>query len=327
MAEIIHSTQLDEDGPWLLGRERLLELDSLLDAEWTKLEKYRECLITEEINDEIARTGKTRAERFDEAKERQNIQDRLEKDYFYRKGQNLVILLSGHRRVVARSFEEAMRDPALLGEKPEGFSLGLKCCKIECRLEVPYYNTSLRLKVDEDRDPVAKELFASLKSWIDTARPPYWQQLWLRLKGYGAQWNLCLMIFLAASLYFIAIAPDTSATARSARHAQAVELLKNGISQTNQFKALELILSYESGDPPSSRTVMIPSWFWWFLCGAPLFCVALSFTPKVVLGIGKGQESIKKWLNWMKFIAITLPLWIIGTFIWPKALAVLQNLF
>jgi len=85
MAEIIHSTQLDEDGPWLLGRERLLELDSLLDAEWTKLEKYRECLITEEINDEIARTGKTRAERFDEAKERQNIQDRLEKDYFIEK--------------------------------------------------------------------------------------------------------------------------------------------------------------------------------------------------------------------------------------------------
>jgi hypothetical protein len=327
MAEIVHSTRLDEEGPWLLDRECLLELDKLVDNEWIKLEKYRERLIAEEVNGEILRISKKRPEYFDEVKERQQLQGVLEKSYEYGKGRNLVILLSGHRRVVAQSFEEAMRDPALLGEKPEGFALALKCYKIKCQLQVPYYQTSLRLEVDEDRNPIAKELFASLKSWVDTARPPYWQQLWLRLKGYGAQWSLCLMIFVAALFYFIAIAPDTSGTARSARHAQAIELLKDGISQTNQFKALELILSYESGDPPSSRTVMIPSWFWWFLCGAPLFCVALSFTPKIVLGIGKGQESIKKWLRWMKFIAITLPLWIVGTFIWPKALAVLQNIF
>ena len=325
MAEIIHSTRLEEDGPWLINREHLLALDKLVEEEWLNLEKYRDRVITEKVNEEVSRLRKKSTSSFNEAKARQEFRATFESSYEYREKRSLVILLNGQRRVVAKSFEEALRDPALLCEKPEGFVLSFKCCEIECVLELPYYGSSLRLKVEEDRDPIAKEVFASLKSWIDNVKPPYWQQVWLRMKG--MQWFYYLMAIGVVLFYLSTIAPDTSASARSVRHDQAVELLKIGVSQTNQFKALELMLSYESGYPPSSRTFVIPSWFWWFFCGAPVFCVSISFIPKVVLGIGNGQEAIKKWTKWMNFVGITFPLWILGTFIWPKLIIFLQNLF
>lgn len=331
MPEIIHSTEMLPEGPWLISRDHLLELDKLVDAEWQKLVRHHDSLVEKEVEEDLAERTKrfTKEERsdFDKKAARKQLTERVSERHAYKKRRTLVIHLDGDRRASASSFEEALRDPALLNEKPIGFTLNLRAADIECALKVPVYRRSLQLEVAPDRHPVAKGLYAALKSWVDGAKPPFWQTVWLRIQSGGGQWFVWFLSLFAILFYFSTFAPDTSAASRAARHSEAATLLKSGVTATNQFKALELILSYESGAIPNSRTFSVPSWFWWLLCGGPFFCVAIGFVPKVVLGIGRGEESIKNWNKWMKIVGITFPLWVIGTFIWPKIQHWLTNLF
>ena len=51
MAEIIHSTKLRLNGPWLIGSKKLLELDTIIENEWQKLLSVREDLITKKVRE------------------------------------------------------------------------------------------------------------------------------------------------------------------------------------------------------------------------------------------------------------------------------------
>jgi hypothetical protein len=331
MAEIIHSTKIRPEGPWLIDRVQLLEWDRIVDTEWKKLLKDREDLINIEVDNELShhksRLWGDEKDSFNEEKTRDKIRKDLSESYKFKAENILVIHLEGNRRATAASFEEAFRDPALLNERSIGFTQYMSINDIECQLTVPYYKTSLELKVSPDQDKAAKGLYAALRSWVDNVKAPFWQQLWIVTNSMKAQWVLGIVVLMLSFLWLGAFAPDTSADARNLRSKAATEILKAGISETNQFKALELILSYESGAIPSLKTFMVPSWFLWLLCGGVPVCLAFSFTPTVILGIGKGENSIRKWKMWMTFVGITFPLWIVGTFIAPKAVSFLQGLF
>jgi len=238
-----------------------------------------------------------------------------------------VIHLSGNRRVSTGTFEEALRDPALLNEVPVGFTLLLQVDELESVLQIPYHRASAQLKVEPDRDPAAKGLYASLKAWTDTVKPSFWQSSWLNLRASGGLWFLFLITTLVMLGCIATLGPDTSVSARSSRRSQATELLKSGVTATNEYEAIQLILSYEAGIVPNSRTFAIPSWFLWFVIGGVVMCAALNFAPAVILGIGKGEESIRKWSVWMQLVAITFPTWVIGTFLWPKLLSILEKAF
>ncbi len=328
MPEIVHTTEISQDGPWLITRQQLLALDSIVESEWKKLLERREDLINAEVEKQLtSRLG--HPSKPGRKAEREEIREKLYDIAASHSARQriAVIYLSDDRRVAVGSFEEALREPALLHERARGFSLYLRAAELECTLKALASSTFLHIEVSPERDVAAKGLFAALRGWVDTVRPPIWQRLWLQARSFWGQWFAWVLALLITLFYIAALAPDTSAAARAARYSETLATLKSGVSATNQFKALELILSYTSGATPASKTVTVPIWAMWILCGGPLFCVALSFAPSVVLGIGKGEESIRRWNRWMKLVGVTFPLWVMTAFVWPKILAFLKGLF
>jgi hypothetical protein len=105
----------------------------------------------------------------------------------------------------------------------------------------------------------------------------------------------------------------------SARYrSEARKIVSEGVSATNQFRALEVLLALSSEESANSNgDVYLPGWFLFFLAVGFLVCVALSFPPKVVLGVGKGQSRLQFWRRWLTFLSVTIPSAICSTFLWP----------
>jgi hypothetical protein len=335
MITILHRTEIEEKGPWLISRERLEQLDKLADEEWKRLSAQYDDFINTEVKEELKRsierhktyTPEIPIEASEKKKLERSIREKLEDRHSYKKERTLTIHLRGNRRVAVESFAQAFQQVELLDEIPEGFTLHLRALDTRCTLTVPRWGSTLELSSSPDDDQSAKTLFTTFRKWVDEVKSPFWQQLWLGIKSLSFQWLIYVLLIMGCVFYFDKMAPDSFADSRVARQKKAEEILRAGISQTNHYAALELILSYESGAIPSTRTRNAPSWFWWLLIGGAGFCVALSFMPTVQLGIGKGEGLIKRWKLWIQMVGIAFPTWIVGTFIWPKLQAWLEKLF
>jgi|ERR1051326_1514760 len=100
--------------------------------------------------------------------------------------------------------------------------------------------------------------------------------------------------------------------------AQAVELLQKGVNPQNEIKAIEILLALQSDYrnqqiPPSKPSGR----FWLFLVVGGLLCLALSFPPELVVGLGKGEKELARWQSWIKFVSITVPAFLASTYLWP----------
>ena len=313
MSEIIHSTYYYGKGPWLLKKASLLELDKLVDYEWEKLVEWT----TNEEQNEKAKFLKDTITKFEHVDEK--AAEKLWRPTS-RCERELLIFLSGDRRVPVPNFESAFREPLLVNETPIGFSLEVTVKNIRCKLCTGSFS-SLTLSVSPDEKQEARRLFAALRNWIGTVNPPLFQVLWRALSP--LQWS----VFAAVCWVAIQSVSDPAELARATRQTESLEILRTGVSSTNQAKALELILSYQCGAIPSAGSRQIPTRYLWFVVSGVVVCLALHFRPKILLGIGKGEDSISKWERWMTFVGITFPVWLVGTWIWPRIWAYIAPFF
>jgi hypothetical protein len=158
----------------------------------------------------------------------------------------------------------------------------------------------------------SRELFTVIRDWIESKRPPLWQRIWTNLSG--LHW-LLLLFYLAVSLQVFSSAGEAG---RSQYRKEAVQLLKDGLSDSEKTRALELILSLEARLVPDEYAAPIPTWFWWSSVFGVVVAVLLSFAPKVTLGLGDGKVLIKRWRIYSKFVFVSIPSWFVGTFFLPK---------
>jgi|GEM_PF-6651390 len=180
MPEIIHSTNAKFKGPWLIGREKLLELDKTFEDEWQKLLKIRSEFINAKVNDANPK----------DEKEEIKLRNEISNSYGNRAERSLLIYLKSARRMKVANFDEAFRETALLNETPIGFSLSMEVRNIKLELEVRDEegflsfggDDPLRLNVSPDTNKDAKGMFAVFRTWVDTCKPPIWQTIWINCR-------------------------------------------------------------------------------------------------------------------------------------------------
>src|SRR6185295_17165241 len=151
-----------------------------------------------------------------------------------------------------------------------------------------------------------------------------WQRWWLKLAEFGVQWAVWFMA-MAITLNFIKsrVQNDFKQDLRN----QTVALLTNGIPIEKQGKALELLLAYTFDYHPKTPDLRIPNWCFILFGGGVIYCIALSYKPTIAVAIGRGEEKVKWWRRYSKFILITTPTFVFGTFFWPKLESLLKGLF
>ncbi len=307
MAEVEYPANLEIEGPWLVDRAALDELDQIIEREFSVLVKRNEDELKKEVQHFIE---KRKAIELDEAKLERRARDEeksLRERWDYRRERRVSVDI-GHVTVNGNSVAEAAKHPVLANATPRGLWARFEVGYTECELSLGRWDrASARLEVRCSDAGTRNSLFGAMRQWVEKAAPPKWQQLWYRV---GAV-PLWLGFSFIAPVFFVVINALSSQGGNPYRQ-EAHDLLRHGLSPDKQSKAIELLLALVSDYRPTSEKVTVPIWSYIFLFGALLVCIALSIGPKVIVGLGRGESRIRSWRRWFSILFWGIPAWIVS---------------
>jgi hypothetical protein len=129
--------------------------------------------------------------------------------------------------------------------------------------------------------------------------------VWNWVASHQIQWAIWVSVVYASSTILREKGNSPYADA-------AHKLLDKGIDSKDLTKALELMLALESDYRPMNSTG-IPRWFLLVAFGGLFVCIALSIHPHIEVGLGKGRARLRHWNLWVRFVALTIPLFVVST--------------
>lgn len=333
------------EGPFMLDSKQLEELDKLLGEEKARLEAYRNQLVEDAVNEEFAKYQASRKEarytrtfREDEkelkeqwdlrqrAKEEQDEKDDRERAVSYANrlykpaSLEVTVFAPSGKRFSAETFAEINRAPGMHEHHAKRCLIRLEAARVTC-------------KVDIDRDFVSG---SEAEIEVSPASVEASQELFVRLRRFFERSQSHRVIrflhsapplhWLVFGLYFfvgVQVAGRRIEPPHPAR-LEAAKLLSDGYKQTDQAKAVELLLRLQAEPGPPAQT-SIADWFLPWLAVLFAISVAMHFWPRVEIGVGRGDDRIVRWRWWLKFMYATIPLAIFAGTVKPYLGAVLKK--
>ena len=312
MADVIYPTAAEYRGPWLLDRNALEEFDQLIEEGWEQLNRAADERTARRVEELVGEyiSEHPKAEADDIAQQRAWWEKRYSDQTFERRHRNLVVRFGDGKTIEAQSFSEVATDHRIIGDVPTGFAMSLACGNVTSETTLSRY--LLQLRVSPQGNELASDFFGSLNDWARRHRPPVWQSVWRNVVG--LHW-LLLMGLLVVLAGVAALTTSHGITAKQ----QAHELLAHGLQAADEHRALELTLRLVSEMDDSETPV--PRWFWWTLGSSLILAVVLSVAPPaVILSLGAGEAKLKRWKLWLRFISVSVPVFmattIVGFYVW-----------
>jgi len=317
MSKFIYSTSESFNGPWLIDKEALSELDKVIDDAYeilnTSYEQFLDQMTENDVNESIEiekKFGELKQERLEDIKKKS--QERI-KRYYRPLKKSISLEFAQSKKLDVNSFSEAMRDNSLINEKAIGFKIKLDTYNDEISIIVGNWRNNLEIESSPESSEISKELFMHFRNWAIKYQAPKWQQIWQNLNG--QQWAVW-MILLLVTTFIMSVQLDSGINRQTRQ--QATQLLENGLQSEEIAETIELLLSREVSYSPQINTKKpIPNWYIIFFFVSLIITIILTYPPKIILGIGKGTTSIYQWRLWIKFISITIPLGIFSIIIIP----------
>ncbi len=326
--QTIYPTSESIPGPWLLDSDALRGLDELVDSEWKRLTALQEEMIKAEVEEKVLQRF---AQLRDDAAEKKVEEYRAEQDkylrgYSYRNERVINVTLRSRKTLRAQSFADAMRQPDVVNETVEEFDLQMTNGKVSANvsLSTKWYN-GLQIRVTPSDLRESAEFFTAVRQWARNYEPSGWLRWWQ--KANGLQWGVLPIIFM---FYLLSILAATNVNvAKSVLREEGRQLLSKGLtSADSQRRAIEIILALESEYVPKGvRAAGVPIWCYMHVGTGLAACIALSFAPHSVVGIGRGAFSLSRWRRWLRVVSITIPGLIATNFVLPPIVAIIKRAF
>lgn len=314
MKDFIYRTELTIGGPWLIDRDALAELGKIVDDSWDLLDKRKADILDSRIRrrvDEQRAKGLSGKDLEEIGASIRQSEDR----WYVRQGKKIVIKLGSDKSFTTDSLSDALQEHKLINEEATGIEIEIGAAEVQATISINRKYESLDIRTSPEREEAATELFVRLREWALKQRAPLWQRVWKNVSpGHWVIWFLCLFF----SFIFVRAVQDTSIQQPIQQaKSEAFKILEDGISKDETQKALELLLRIETGYPPGKVERKFPTWFKLLFWVGLVISVVLTVRPKLILGLGKGESKIKLWRKWLKFISITVPGLIFGSFLLP----------
>lgn len=309
MVSISSPTNMEIDGPWLLDSENLKDLDDVLDSCFARASEHRNQLIDTAIAEKLESQGKGSVEEI-----RSEIAESYEFRSTFRK--TLVYLPRG-RTANATRFQELSSLPNVHEETPRGFDAVIRVASTEVKVGLSTWNRQLSIGVSSDDKQLSEELFGKLQNWATDIQPKRWLQKWL---DWGPMWGRfsCFVWLFASIMTFAVLAAPREAPSQTAQ--QARQIAEQGVTPSNQAKAIGLLLALETGYEPIS-TPPIRHYpgkqYWLIVCLSLAVLLAISFPPKGGISLWKGRQSVFRQRNWIRFVSVSIPLFILMDILSP----------
>ena len=312
MGQLFIPGERDIQGPWLLGPEELLQLDTIIEAIDKLLEVDAKALYLDGVK---ARW---------QANEFGTLEDYIEKEqkYFVQKQVKKVTLLSEDgRRFTDSSVAGILKYHLLKDFAPKGFTIDIERYTTQFELSVASnYSGNLKYSVNCYDAECRQEIVYLVEGWCDKNQPNRAKQI---LSNYGRVFFLIGLALIGWS--GVAMIPKYEIPdMRSKYQTEINQIIKKGVTKENEVKAVELLLKYESDYKPENvKPVKIEN-TWatqaFSLCLISMF-IGLA-RPKTTIGLGRRKRKLTfyKWSS--RVILITIP----ALLIYPPIMAWIRAL-
>jgi hypothetical protein len=322
MTGLIHSTDSNFSGPWLLDRDALDAFDALMDEESQKLRDLRETKLAESVERELQNDLKRRS-RYEtkeptakeiEQMRKVNAENLGRLRAYAAEDRVITIHFRSKKRIRVSRFSDAFRMPELAEELPTGFNAEYSCGGISASVSLNKYGSSfgvpgLEIAVSPDTEQASKELYAVLRGWERSFRPSLLHQKWSSI-------TLCLWIVWGLAFGVTVGAASADSSGRLYRD-QGRAMLQGGLKPGDELKALETILAIETGYAPTPTATTPSRRGASIVVGLFIACCLISVRPKFAISIGIGENRTKYWRRYANFIFVTIPCGLMSLFFWP----------
>ena len=306
MALIIYPTEKDQSAPWLIDRQKLDQLDDLIQKNYSALKEARDLKVKAAVEKEF-RTIKPELRN---PRVKADLFRRIKNSYQF-EGESLIvtIILSKGRKVEASNIQEAGKMPILADEIPIGLEINLEVAdtKIDIALG-KYRRDTLHYLVKSNDENFRRDVAYSLESWIKSIRPPLWQRIWKIIQGIQV-----LFIFIPL-IFMIVTFPNPAKQYRNSLTSEINEIIQGGVDSTTINRAVELLLVIAADYSPSKYNTSISSWLAKLikLCSCLVaFTLVFSFPPRSHIGIGRGESRVRFWKLYTRILSVTIPVGIL----------------
>lgn len=320
MATFIYSTSKSIDCSILINSSELQKLDEILNVELEQiknnLEEKKSKELKKYIEDDYSFRKLENPSRQELSKKKRELKKEFEQSFLYElkfpEKRKLTIQLTKDKSVEFKSFTEALKSQELRDEIPIGFYFYATYGDFRINIELKKKSLSYRTSPDTSSD--ARNIFVAIDQWANSVSPSFVRKIWLHS---DIPFRFIAWMFFLFTLSIFSFIISSSDHAKENYKKQAYQLLQEGINPENQIRAIEILLALETNFTPNGFQVVIPLWYWVYLVLGVIVCILLSVKPSSIVGIGRGEESIKRWEMYINFIFILIPTFIFLNIITP----------
>jgi hypothetical protein len=322
VATLITPTQRVFSRPILIDSQQLLQLDDVIDRCTAKLRVESERVLQEKANEKIKKLN-LKPEEIEAERESQRQYHRYV-DGWGKETKTLTISLSRGRELEVRNFAEAMEHANLDSEIPIGFSLFYKTGTYKIRVSLgDSWTDDLKIAAEPNDAELSQAVFGSLCNWAKGVAPSLWQRRWRQLA------LVCQVILLPALLFGIILYMDsyTQTRSQSGNKEAAHKILEHGIDASNEKQALSLLLAINSDYGATVETNKNATRLRFYLISVIVILGLLSTCPGTAIGLWRGATQVKVYRGWMKFVLVTVPLFVFSAFLRPMIVSWFTKFF
>jgi hypothetical protein len=257
-----------------------------------------------------------------------------------REKRSVTIYLAAGRTVKSDRFADAIKKPDVNTEEPLGFRAHLEIGRVkasvsltklarnlvqplsETQFQVQQVSPKLEFNVEPSDHQSAPELFSALQNWAADFAPSATRRAWARYRpAFGVIFLFWLLMGgILPLLPHLQASRDDDVDYR----AEARQILREGVNEKNQRRAIEIILGIAAYNPPDAAHSFnwTPGKTYWprYILGA-IILLMLCCCPSVVIGLWKGKQNLQRWRLWMRWVIVIAPGTLFVTVLWPRILA------
>lgn len=282
--------EYDLDAPLHLDRESIEELNKIIERNYSRAIEELGHRYDEAVEDEY-RSIYSDFEDVDEENElerKKKIRESL--SYRYRTAKSVSAKLSKDKYFNTTTLKDMISAPELSEETVRELKVSYETGNVRFNMRLqPTQWRCLTLETYPENNPTAREVFVDVRDWALRCKAPFWQRWWSAIKGY--HWNILLLAIII--LMGISKSPREAAVDIHIEHAH--QLLEQGVSSTNQSEAIESILMILTEYVPNEGVPESESNAIGVLVLVLAIMIILSFLPRLVIGIGRGERMVKVW--------------------------------